>query len=476
MSVRGAALWACALFTVCALLTGCDGGAPPATTAGDRPNILVLLVDDVGFGDLHCYGGETLTPALDRLAAEGTRFLSAYSTAPNCAPSRAALLTGRYSQRFGFEFNPQWLRSKDNPRVGLPAEETTVAEALQARGYHTALIGKWHLGLHSSHHPQRHGFHEFFGFRMGATAYTLQSGEDILEEWVPGADAFQGRHPEDPIVRGETPVDEPEYLTQAFGREAADFVRRNQDRPFFLLTSFSAVHTPLQVTREHYDRFPDESDERARIYKAMLASLDDAIATILGALTECGLDDDTLVVFASDNGGADFIADSNGALRGGKGTFFEGGIRVPMMIRWPGRVEAGATEARLSSLLDITPTAIAAAGASGGDAPLDGVDLLPRLADRDAPPPHDALFWRGGQNAAIRRGDDKLWLVSGRIPWLFDLQADPGEQHKATDPDRALLQDLANELRQWESTLEPPRWPGRTMHTTIDGVPITFTL
>jgi len=339
------------------------GGCKPPTR---RPNVIIIVADDLGYGDVSCYGPSAApTPHIDSVADNGVRFTSGYATAPQCSPSRSGLLTGRYQQRFGSEFNaggPARCRAES---LGLPASETTIADIMGNAGYATALVGKWHLGTQTQLLPTNRGFDEFFGFLYGLSLYA----EPIDRPGVHSSGAIkrfrvssQSRNEFQTIYRNTEPVKEPEYLTDAFTREAVQFIERNSTVPFFLCITYSAVHEPLQVTEKYYKRFAHIQDERLRVYAAMVSAMDDGVGAILDKLKEKGVERDTLLFFVSDNG-AESGTKSNGPLNAGKYHLFEGGIRVPFVVQWPGRFPAGKTYSEPVSALDIMPTAAAAAGA-----------------------------------------------------------------------------------------------------------------
>ena len=372
-----------------------------------QPNIVVILADDMGYADVGFQGCKDIpTPHVDGLAKRGIRFTSGYVSGPYCSPTRAGFLTGRYQTRFGHEFNPGPGTKGDS--VGLPVSETTIANRLKAAGYVTGLVGKWHLGDAAKYHPQQRGFDEYFGFLGGAHTY------------FPGAGA--------PILRGANRVAEKEYLTDAFAREAVSFIDRHKDRPFFLYLAFNAVHTPMDATDERLQKFAGIADKQRRTYAAMLWAMDEAIGKVLAKLTEAGLDDDTLIFFFSDNGGPTMPGTTingsrNTPLRGSKRTTLEGGIRVPFVIAWNGKLPAGKTVDYPIIQLDILPTALAAAGVeSKADWKLDGVNLLPYLKGEKSGIPHDMLYWRFGQQMAIRSGD---WVLV-----RYDTAADGGKSEK----------------------------------------------
>src|SRR4051794_29379549 len=360
-----------------------------------RPNVLILVADDLGYGDLGFQGGRDIpTPHLDALAGRGVRCSNGYVSGPYCSPTRAGLLTGRYQQRFGHEFNPGERAGDDNNNLGLPLSETTLADRLKAAGYATALVGKWHLGSAPKFHPQRRGFDEFFGFLAGAHPYFPGQGE--------------------PIYRGTEVVKEQEYLTDAFAREAVSFIDRHRETPFLLYLAFNAVHTPMHATDPRLSRFAAIEDEARRTYAAMLSAMDEGVGRVLDTLRARGLEEDTLVVFFSDNGGptmpgTTINASRNDPLRGSKRTTLEGGVRVPFAARWPARLPAGKVYEHPVIQLDLLPTLLSAAGVEAKpDWKLDGVNLLPYWTGTESRTPHETLYWRMGNQMAIRRGDWKL--------------------------------------------------------------------
>ena len=367
--------------------------ALPAAAAEEKPNIVIIVADDLGYADLGIHGCKDIpTPHIDSIAKAGVRCTSGYVSGPYCSPTRAGLLTGRYQQRFGHEFNPGG--GARAAEIGLPVSEKTIADHLKAAGYATGLIGKWHLGNDDQFHPNRRGFDEFFGFLGGAHAYFAGQGV--------------------PILRNTEAVAEHEYFTDAIAREAAAFIDHHKDRPFFLFLSFNAVHTPMHATETGLQKFAETKDQRRRTYAAMLASMDDAVGRTLGRIRANQLEEQTLIFFLSDNGGPTMRSTSvngsdNAPFRGSKRTTLEGGIRVPFFVQWKGKLPAGKVYHEAVIQLDILPTAMAAANASLPVNPaIDGVNLLPHLTGKADQPPHDALYWRFGQQMAIRRGDLKL--------------------------------------------------------------------
>lgn len=448
------------LACVAALLVLAVGAAcEPSNAPPRRPNLVLLLADDLGQADLGAFGSQTnATPHLDALAAQGVRFGTAYSVAASCSPARAGLLTGRHPQRFGLEFNTGPPAVTHDEGRGLPPSTTTLAEVLRAAGYATGAVGKWHLGSRDEFHPLEHGFGTFFGFLGGWSSYF--PGPASGEAWRS-------------LQSGRDAVDEDEYLTEAFAREAVEFVTRHQDEPFFLYVAFNAVHHPYDEPPDEYvARYPDAASERTRTYRAMVSALDDAVGRIVAALDGLGLTDDTIVVFASDHGGSHPAAD-HGGLRGEKLFLFEGGVRVPLVVRWPGVTEPGSRFESPVSLLDLFPTMAARVAPDRlGALGLDGVDLAPHLRGVATGPPHERLFWRNGSNSAIRRDRYKL-VQAGDHAWLFDLVSDPGETHDLAIEEPALVDELRAELRDWEQGVIAPAWPSAREKpaAVVDGVP-----
>jgi arylsulfatase A-like enzyme len=422
--------------------------APCLAAAADdqpkRPNILVIVGDDMGYADIGVHGCKDIpTLHIDSLAKNGIRCTSGYVSGPYCSPTRAGLLTGRYQQRFGHEFNPGRDPTGD---VGLPLSEKTLADRLKAAGYATGIVGKWHLGLERKFHPLSRGFDEYYGFLGGARSYFPLAG---------------GGNAGATMLRGFGPVEEKDpYTTDAFGREAAAFIERHAKEPWFLYLCFNAVHGPMHATEKYLARFPGVEDPKRRTYCAMMSAMDDAIGQVLQTLDRHALAERTLIFFVSDNGGPQPVnASSNAPLRGNKATTWEGGIRVPYLVQWKGRLPAGRTYDQPVIQLDIAPTALAAAGAASDDAKFDGVNLLPYLEGKNQSPPHEALYWRFGPQMAIRAGNYKLVKATGiEQPALYDLAADIGETKDLSAEMPDIVKDLTARYDAWNKTLVEPRW------------------
>ena len=416
---------------------------PARLYAARKPNILLIVADDLGYGELGVQGSKDIpTPNIDSIAKNGVRFTNGYVSCPVCSPTRAGLMTGRYQQRFGHEFNPGPAGQADEV-FGLPLTEATLADRLKALGYATGMVGKWHLGYRPEMQPQKRGFDEFFGFLGGAHSY-LNAGAGSAN----------------PILRGTEVVKETEYLTDAFGREAVSFLEGHKKEPFFLYLPFNAVHNPLEATEKYLARFASIQDPKRRTFAAMLSAADDAVGRVLARLREAKLEQDTLIFFVGDNGGPTRqTSASNHPLGGFKGQVLEGGIRVPFLMQWKGRLPEGKVYEHPVIALDLHPTAVAAAGGSiSAGARLDGVNLLPYLKGGRKNPPHDRLFWRFGPQAAIRMGDWKLVMQDDGPPQLYNLAQDVGEKNDlaAQQPDK--VKQLKGAYDQWNAQLAVPRW------------------
>jgi len=411
--------------------------------AGRLPNIVVILADDLGYAELGCQGCKDIpTPRIDSIARAGIRFTQGYVTCPVCAPTRAGLLTGRYQQRFGFETNPGPQRYADE-KFGLPLDQPTLAERLKPAGYVTGMVGKWHVGYKPELTPPKRGFDEFYGFLSGAHNY------------LPG-----GRRSE--LRRGmEAITGEKEYLTDAFGREAVAFIQKNKARPFFLYLPFNAVHSPLEAAEKHLKRVEGIKDAKRRTYAAMTVAMDDAVGRVLETLRKEGLEENTLVFFLSDNGGpTPQTTSSNAPLRGYKGQVWEGGIRIPFLVQWKGRLPAGQVFRNPVSSLDIMPTVLAAVGKpSEPDDKLDGVDLLPCLRGEKTGQPHDVLYWRFHAKQAVRSGDWKLVKEQRRGRWeLYNLADDIGESKDLAEKMPEKVKELKKAWQEWNAELQVPKW------------------
>ncbi len=410
------------------------GDRPPA-----RPNVILILADDLGYGDVGYQGCPDIpTPNIDALAASGVRFTDGYVTCAICTPSRAGLLTGRYQNRFGLETNPGPVPPQ-REEAGLPNYQITLAEMLKGAGYTTALVGKWHLGMLPGQHPMSRGFDEFFGFLHGAHPYFPNARRNEM-------------------LRGREATNYDRYLTEVLADEALAFIERRRAEPFFLYLAFNAVHLPLQATDKYLARVSDIKDEARRTYAAMMVALDDAVGRVIEKLDALHLRESTLVWFISDNGGVEAHA-RNLPLRGGKATYWEGGIRVPFLVSWPGRLPAGKSYTPPVITLDVVPTIAALTGAAlPADRPIDGVNLMPYLLGENAEAPHAILFWRMFERRAVREGRWKLVSMGGG-PWeLYDLSRDAAEAEDLAAARPEIVERLNRAFAAWASHMAEPMW------------------
>ncbi|MEQ8433655.1 MAG: sulfatase-like hydrolase/transferase [Oceanicaulis sp.] len=471
-----------------------EGGDPRARSADERPpNIVVILVDDLGINDISAFGGGIAggllqTPNIDAIAANGAVFENGYSGNATCAPSRAAIMTGRFATRFGFEFTPapvafhRLLGSFDySPREaifhddrldqvipleeqGLPPSEITMAEMLQAEDYQTLFIGKWHLGAAEPFQPQNQGFDEWVGFYPGAALFLPVDDPDAVN-------LRQDFDPIDPFLwanlnyavrwNGSERFPPRGYMTDYFADQAVAAIEANAERPFFMYLALNAPHTPIQAHRADVEVLSFIEDERLRVYAAMVLAVDRAVGRVRAALEAQGIADNTIVVFSSDNGAPGYIGfpDLNAPYRGWKANFFEGGIRVPMLVEWPDRIAAGARVSAPAAHVDLFATAAAASGAAlPADRVIDGVDLV-ALSQAESPAPR-ALFWRSGHYRVLLDDGWKL-QVSEHPPrtWLFDLNTDPTEQTDLFDIEPARAAAMGAQLDAINAEQADPIWP-----------------
>ena len=478
-----------------------EGPEAPASDTDQRPpNIVFILADDMGYNDISTFGGgiadgKVKTPNIDQLAAEGAVFEQSYAGNATCAPSRAMLMTGRYPTRTGFEFTPTPSgmgpmvamigNSLDNglppykfndelAETGLPYEEqgllpseVTVAEVLKEKGYYTAHIGKWHLGQGEGQTPNDQGFND--SLLMSSALYLPEDDPNVVNAkldfdpidqflWsrLSYANSFNNA--------GDKRFEPGGYLTDYWTDEAVKVIRKNKNRPFFLYLAHWGIHTPLQATREDYEAVGDIKPHRLRVYAAMMRALDRSVGRINDTLIEEGLADNTIVVFSSDNGGAGYIGlpGVNQPFRGWKLTNFEGGLRVPMFVKWPKKVAPGTRVSNPVAHIDLMPTLVAAADAKiPQDVELDGVDILPlATGDEGAAWDRKTLFWQSGYYRVVRHEDWKLQISDNpKKTWLFDLANDPTEQNNLATSEPEKLAELQALLAEHKASARDPLYP-----------------
>jgi len=429
-----------------------------AAVVDKRPNIVLIFADDLGYGDVGYHGSpDMVTPNIDLIASNGVRFSAGYVCAPVCGPSRAGLRTGCYQQRFGAEDNPgPYKRSKD-VKIGVPTSMQTISERLKALGYTTCMIGKSHTGNAPEFHPNSSGFDEFFGFINGASNYRSDGrfGKKINQK-------------ENPILRNREPVEESEYLTDAFGREAVAFINRQTStnltkraNPFFLYVPFNAIHGPMQAADPDLEMFKGIKNDKRRLVVAMNYALDRNVGRIMAALRAHNLEDNTFVIFFSDNGGKPKGNGSlNTPLRGIKGQLWDGGIRIPFCMQWPAEIKPGKKIDVPIISLDILPTVVAAAGGKlQKDDKVDGINLLPLMEGKTNSLPERYLYWRFNRAWAIRDANWKLIKDrSSKRPQLFNISSDISETRDMHAEKPKIVNRLQNKYNEWNSELMPKQW------------------
>lgn len=425
-----------------------------------KPNVVLILADDLGYGDLGCYGGPRPTPHIDSLAKDGVKLTSFYSNGPECTPTRTALLTGRYQQRVGglecalgvgnVGRYDDAIRLRKTHDLGLPADPPTLAKLLKKAGYSTAIAGKWHLGYEPKFFPDRHGFDRWFG--------PLGGGVDYFHHTEPDGTPM--------LYEDGKKVGRDGYMTDLITNEAASVIAKAKT-PFFLYAAYTAPHAPIQGPNDRSDK-PltqegfSQNANKPMTYAAMIRRLDDGVAAILAELKARGLTEKTIVIFMSDNGGTRMAR--NEPLSGNKGQTFEGGIRVPCLVRWPGKIKPGTTSEQVGITMDLTASLVRVAGASSlSGQPFDGIDLLKRL-EEGAAPQSRTLFWRGrrgdGTWAAVRDGSLK-WILhqqgDRRTEYLFDLAPDPAEKNSLLDSRPADAERMRKLYAKWDADVRSAR-------------------
>jgi len=431
----------------------------------ELPNVIIILADDLGYADVGFNGSKDIkTPHIDDIAKNGVVFSEGYVSYPVCGPSRAGLITGRYQDTFGFGKNP--LFAPKDPNMGLPLSEQTIADMLKLSNYKTFAVGKWHLGAHESLRPMKRGFDEFFGFLTGGHRYFPHEWDLEDETKVKSQNgAYRTK-----LLRNEQRIEEKEYLTDALSRESVNFIERNANSPFFIYLAYNAPHGPLQATEKYLNRFQEIESKNRRTYAAMVSAMDDGIGTIISKLKEKGIYDNTIVYFLSDNGGRLRGDSDNGELRGKKGNLFEGGVRVPFVMQWPGQIKGGQTFDKPVSSLDIFATSKAITSPEiTPKNKLHGVNLIPFLKGEKKHSPHSNLFWRNNfmQNenelrteASAVRSEKFKFIKNKQVDALYNLKKEISEQTNLKDQEKEMYDSLKNEYKRWSKTLMDPIFLG----------------
>ncbi len=460
-----------------------------------RPNIILILADDMGYNDISLHNGGAAdgslqTPHIDSLAKNGIWFSRGYAANATCAPSRASIMTGRYPTRFGFEFTPvpdagrivlSWLAEEDDSELkaridrelamnlppfmeqGMPSEQITIAEVLKDAGYYTAHIGKWHLGHAGGMDPLSQGFVD--SLSLGGAYYLPEDHPDVvnakfetgIDKMVWSSGQYSARFNEgDPFAPDK-------YVTDYYTDEALKVIEKNQNRPFFLYLSHWAIHNPLQALRSDVEQMSYMSGHNLQVYSGMIAALDRSVGKIIKKLKELKIYGKTMIIFTSDNGGANYIElkDINKPYRGWKISFFEGGIRVPFIISWPDEISPGLISDSAVHHFDIFPTIVSATNAiTSKEKKLDGVNLLPYIKKENSDDPHETLFWRSGNHQSVLHGKWK-YIVSKKenMRWLFDTSIDPLEKNNLFQSHTKEAQMIEKLLAKFNSEQKEPLFP-----------------
>lgn len=466
----------------------------------NRPNIVMIIVDDLGKAEVSAYGSKHMqTPNMDKIAEQGVLFTDCYVTSPICSPSRAAILTGRYPNRFGFEtqlmeyypkntmeYNigkrfvnadrnildtePIYPSKTDIEKQGIPPSEFTIAELLKTKNYHTAYIGKWHVGYSPEHIPNNRGFDYQYGFYGAFARYIEKKNSPGFVTYI--QDVFTSKYQwkqgkrkgTSAIRRNDVEINEDRYLTDAFLTEAVNYMSDYKDKkdPFFLCVAFNAPHVPFQAPQKYYDMHNDTKDENKRVYYAMIHALDDAIGKLMHEISAMGLDENTLVFFISDNGAATYTgATDNFPYKGGKMNWFEGGINVPFMVKWKGHIPEGIVYDKPVSSMDMFGTIAQLTDLQlPDDRVYDGVDLMPFINDTEKGFPRESLYWRADYLYVMRNKDFKF-LMSKRDNWaeLYHISKDKYEHFDLNKTSSDTLKAMLKDYNRWQEGLSEPMWP-----------------
>ena len=512
LKYRSRFLFSCIVVTIMLMLCSFQ-----KDTTVKKPNIILIIADDLGYSDLASYGNTFVhTPHIDALGQSGIRFTEAYTSAPICGPSRQGILTGRYQQRFGDEFmpydkydiyfsknirahyaalkksipglnnaKPNFFINRKNFNDGLPANEITLAEFLRRQGYATGLVGKWNLGDGVQYFPGDHGYGYSYYFEGALTRYVDDPVDttQYINQHLPWAFselvAWTPRSGSSAIREGKNIVKDTGYLTFSLASRAIDFIDRNKDSAFFLTLAFTAPHDPFQVPKAYYNRIQNVEDSVKRVYYGMIEALDDAVGSVMQKLEQEALMNNTLIFFLSDNGGATYTkATNNEPLRGGKCTHFEGGLTVPFFMSYPALLNGNMVYDKPISSLDIFSTIAAITETPlPGDRVYDGVNLLPFLTDKMGSMPHKVFYWRNGYSKAIRNGQWKLYInKKSKKTYLFNLDNDQQEKHDLSKQYPGKVNELKQQLQDWEDdNFIKPRWKSNAdVLIDVDGEMIWF--
>ena len=424
------------------------------TSNNKPPNVIVIISDDQGYADVGFHGSnEIFTPNIDRIAKNGVVFSEGYVSYAVCSPSRAGLITGRYQNRFGYSRNI--LLAPNDSLMGLPLSEQTLPDVLNNVDYKTKAIGKWHLGAHKSLVPEKRGFDEFFGFLIGGHRYFP---EDLtLNDLTEARRQMDGYITK--IYDNGKRINTKKYLTEELSDNAVKFIEDNSDNPFFLYLSYNAPHTPLQATTKDLERNKHIDIKKRQTYAAMVSSMDDGIGLILDKLEQKNIFENTIVFFFSDNGGVEWYNFSdNGPLRGIKGDFFEGGIRVPFAMQWPNKIEPGTIYDKPIIALDIFATVASAAKAEKYiKNEIDGVNLMPYLSGKKSGSPHEYLYWKNpDKDIDVIRDDRYKYLRIKNDEYIFDLKNDLSEESNIIDLSKPIYDRLKSQFKLWEKEMIDP--------------------
>ncbi|QCK16703.1 sulfatase [Mangrovivirga cuniculi] len=468
---------------------------PPTNQNDSSPNIIWIVVDDLGMADTDLYGdGPVSVPNMKRLANRGIKFNNAYVSAPVCSPSRAAIATGRYNQRFGYEhqLHDRYLSNRleylgfryfidSGPwvpqyqtevpaadfieNIGLPSSEITFGEVAKKYGYETGYIGKWHLGKKEYNNPNAFGFDYFYGFYSSHSLYVPEGTQGYVEQKIPHdfTDEYiwEGhREGQQAIRRNGKIISEDRYLTSAITDEAIDFTKSNEEKPFYLWVSYNAPHTPLQAPNEYVEKYEDVTDPVKRVHYALIKNLDDELGRLIDHLEDSRQIENTLIFFISDNGGAEFnLTTKNGPYQGGKITNFEGGVKVPMIMCWEGKINGGEVFNQPVHSTDLFMTSAKAIGAKlPSDRIYDGADLVKNVKNNSIP--HEYIYFDMGNNRGIRGKKWKLtWNEANGDSVLFNLKSDPYEQKDLYQSGSGVVERLTNEFEVWAANNVDPLWP-----------------